>query len=126
MIKEEKDPDDSLIHIRTPGVIKQEKQDNTDFCQSQCLQSSMSSLHGGGPMSSPMGVGAGPGYHYRASPSSTLGLQDQKPFGMYSNLPLVENWAGGNRYGESLGTQRRDDGLPSAAALATFSVNFSK
>lgn len=126
MIKEEKDPDDSLIHIRTPGVIKQEKQDSADFCQSQCLQGSMSSLHGGGPMSSPMGVGAGPGYQYRASQSSTLGLQDQKPFGMYSNLPVVENWAGGNRYGESLGTQRRDDGLPSAAALATFSVSFSK
>ncbi|KAI3373837.1 hypothetical protein L3Q82_022418, partial [Scortum barcoo] len=49
MIKEEKDPDDSLIHIRTPGVIKQEKQDSADFCQSQCLQGSMSSLHGGGP-----------------------------------------------------------------------------
>ncbi|XP_070773552.1 glucocorticoid receptor-like [Enoplosus armatus] len=127
MIKEEKDPDDSFIHIRTPGVVKQEKQDSADFCQSQCLQSSMSSLHGGSPMSSPMGVGAGPGYHYRANPSSTVGLQDQKPFGMYSNLPLVgESWAGGSRYGESPGIQRGDDGLPSAAALATFSVNFSR
>uniref|UniRef100_UPI0037E9617B glucocorticoid receptor-like isoform X2 n=1 Tax=Semicossyphus pulcher TaxID=241346 RepID=UPI0037E9617B len=121
MIKEEKDPDDSFIHIRTPGVVKQEKQDGAGFCQSQCLQSSMSSLHGGGPMSSPMGVGAGPSYHYRASASSTLGLQDQKPFGSYSNLPLVgESWA---RFGESSGIQRGDDGLPTAANLAAFSVS---
>ncbi|XP_070700048.1 glucocorticoid receptor-like isoform X2 [Pempheris klunzingeri] len=121
MIKEEKDPDDSFIHIRTPGVVKQEKQDSASFCQSQCLQSSMSSLHGGGPISSPVGVGAGPGYHYRANSSSTVGLQDQKPFGMYSNLPLVgESWARGNRYGE-----RGDDGLPTAAAMAAFSVGFT-
>ncbi|XP_040908186.1 glucocorticoid receptor isoform X2 [Toxotes jaculatrix] len=126
MIKEEKDPDDSFIHIRTPGVVKQEKQDSAGFCQSQCLQSSMSSLHGGGPMSSPMGVGTGPGYHYKANPSATVGLQDQKPFGLYPNLPPVgESWARGNRYGESSGLQRGDDGLPSAAALATFSVSFS-
>ncbi|XP_035522012.1 glucocorticoid receptor-like isoform X1 [Morone saxatilis] len=123
MIKEEKDPGDSFIHISTPGVVKQEKQEGAGFCQAQCLQSS---LHGGGPMSSPMGVGAGPGYHYRANPSPTVGLQDQKPFGMYSNLPLVgESWARGNRYGESSGIQRGDDGLPSAAAVAAFSVSFS-
>ncbi|KAK1882929.1 Glucocorticoid receptor [Dissostichus eleginoides] len=126
MIKEEKDPDDSFIHIRTPGVVKQEKQENTGFCQSQCLQSTMSSLHGGSSMSSPMGVGAGASYLYRVNPSSTVGLQDQEPFGMYSNLPLVgETWARGNRFGESSGLQRGDDGLPSAAALASFSVNFS-
>lgn len=126
MIKEEKDPDDSFIHIRTPGVVKQEKRDGDGFCQSQCLQSSMSSLHGGGAMSSPMGVGAGPSYHYRANPSSTVGLQDQKPFGMFSNMPLGgESWARGNRFGESSGLQRADDGIPSAAALATFSVSFS-
>ncbi|XP_018547196.1 glucocorticoid receptor isoform X2 [Lates calcarifer] len=126
MIKEEKDPDDSFIHIRTPGVVKQEKQDSTDFCQSQCLQGGMSSLHSGGPMSSPIGVGAGSGYHYRANPSSTVGLQDQKPFGMYSNMPPVgESWARGNRFGDSSGIQRSDDGLPSAAALASFSVSFS-
>lgn len=127
MIKEEKDPDNSYVHIRTPGVIKQEKQDNGGFCQAQCLQGGMSSLHGGGLMSSPMGVSAGPSYHYRANPSSTAGLQDQKPFGMYSNLPMVgENWARGNTYGESSGIQRGDDGLPSATALATFSNSFSK
>ncbi|KAM6984434.1 glucocorticoid receptor-like isoform 2-T3 [Tautogolabrus adspersus] len=124
MIKEEKDPDDSFIHIRTPGVIKQEKQEGAGYCQSQCLQSSMSPLHGEGPMSSPMGVGAGPGYHYRASVSSTVGLQDQKPFGSFSNLPLLgESWARGSRYGESSGIQRGDDGLPSAATMATFSVS---
>ncbi|XP_045894796.1 glucocorticoid receptor-like isoform X3 [Micropterus dolomieu] len=122
MIKEEKDPDDSFIHIHTPGVVKQEKQESTDFCQSQCLQSSLAALHGTGPMSSPMGVSAGPGYQYRASPSPTVGLQDQKPFGMYSNLPLVgESWAGGNRYGESPGIQRGDDGLPTA-----FTLSFSR
>lgn len=127
MIKEEKDPDNnSFIHIRTPGVVKQEKQESTGFCQSQCLQSSISSLHGGGPMPSPMAIGAGAGYHYRANPPSTVGLQDQKPFGMYLNLPPVgESWVSRNRYGEAPGIQRGDDGLPSAAALASFSVNFS-
>ncbi|XP_022594539.1 glucocorticoid receptor isoform X1 [Seriola dumerili] len=125
MIKEEKDPDDSFTHIRTPGVVKQEKQDGAGFCQSQCLQSGMSSLHGG-PLTSPMGVSAGPGFHIKASPSSTVGLQDQKPFGMYSNLlPMGESWARGNRYGESSGIQRADDGLSSATALAPFSVSFS-
>ncbi|XP_074467476.1 glucocorticoid receptor-like isoform X1 [Sebastes fasciatus] len=126
MIKEEKDPDDSFIHIRTPGVVKQEKQDSGGFCQSQCLQSSIGSLHGGGAMSSSMGIGAGPSFHYRANPSSTVGLQDQEPFGMYSNLPLAgEGWARGSRFGESSGLQRGDDGLPSAAALASFSVSFA-
>ncbi|XP_031725185.1 glucocorticoid receptor [Anarrhichthys ocellatus] len=127
MIKEEKDPDDSFIHIRTPGVVKQEKQESAGFCQAQCLQSSRSSLHvGGGTMPSSMSVGAGSSYHYRANPSSTVGLQDQDLFGLYPNLPLVgESWARGNRFGESSGLQRGDDGLPSAAALSAFSVGFS-
>ncbi|KAF7663364.1 hypothetical protein LDENG_00212410 [Lucifuga dentata] len=126
MIKEEKDADDSFVHIRTPGVVKQEKQDNAGFCQSSCLQNSMSSHHGGGPMSSPMGVGTGSGYHYRANCSSTVGLQDQKPFSVYSNLPPVgESWGRGNRYGESFRIQRGDNGLPSPASLATFPVSFS-
>ncbi|XP_029925412.1 glucocorticoid receptor isoform X2 [Myripristis murdjan] len=125
MIKEEKDADDSFVHIRTPGVVKQEKQDGASYCQSSCLQNSLSSLHGGGPMSSSMGVGGGPGYHYRANPSSAVGLPDQKPFGMYSNLsPLGEGWVRGNGYGESSGIQRGNDGLPSASALTTFSVSF--
>lgn len=127
MIKEEKDTDDSFVHIRTPGVVKQEKQDSAGFCQLSCLQNSLSSLHRGGPVSSAMGVGAGPGYHYRASPSSAVGLQDQKPFSMYPNLPLAgESWGRENRYGESFGIQRADDGLPSAASLATFPVSFPR
>ncbi|KAM7398281.1 hypothetical protein PAMA_006270 [Pampus argenteus] len=126
MIKEEKDPDDSFIRICTPSVVKQEKRDNAGLCQSQCLQSGMRTLHGGGPMPSPMGVGAGAVYPYRANPSSTVGLQDQKPFGMYPNLPLVgESCVRGNRYGEASRIQRSDDGLPSPATLATFSVSFS-
>uniref|UniRef100_A0A7N6BPF5 Glucocorticoid receptor n=1 Tax=Anabas testudineus TaxID=64144 RepID=A0A7N6BPF5_ANATE len=126
MIKEEKDPDDSFIHIRTPGVVKQEKQDSAGFCQAQCLQGSMSSLQGGVPMSSPMGVGAGSGYHYRVSPSSRVDLQDQKPFGIYSNLPPVaDSWAGESRHGEWSGMQRGNDGIPSAPSSSTFSVNFS-
>lgn len=130
MIKEDpdmikKDPDNSFIHICTPGV-KQEKPDGDAFCQTQCHQSGLSSLHGGGAMPSPVGIGAGPVYHYRASPSSTVGLQDQKPFGMYSNLPVVgESWASGNRYGDLSGIQRGDDGIPSTA-LGTFPVTFSR
>lgn len=127
MIKEEKDPDDSFTHIRTPGVVKQEKQSSDAFCQVACLQSGMSSLHGGGAMPSPMGVSAGPSYHYGANPSSTVGLQDQKPFGMYPNMPLVgESWATGNRYGELPGIQRGDNGMPSSTALGTFSASFSR
>ncbi|XP_041864520.1 glucocorticoid receptor-like isoform X2 [Melanotaenia boesemani] len=118
VIKEEKDPD--FIHIRTPGVVKQEKQDNASYCQSQCHQSSMSS------MSSPMGVGAGPGYPYRPNPPSTVGMQDQKPFGMFSNLPpLGESWMGGGNFGELPGIQSGNDGLSSTSALANFPASFS-
>ena len=78
-------------------------------------------------MSSPVAVGAGAGYHYSANPSSTVGLPDQKPFGMYSNLtPVGESWVRGNRYGEASRIQRGDDGLPSATALSSFAVNFSR
>lgn len=128
MIKEEKDPDDSFIHIRTPGVVKQEREDSAGFCQMQCLQGSMSSLQGGGRMSSSVGVGAGPGYPYRASPSSSrVDLQDQKPFGIYSNLPPVaDSWARENRHGEWSGMERGNDGLPSAPSSSAFSVNFSR
>lgn len=125
--KEERDPDNSFSPICPSHEVKQERPDADAFGQVPCLQSSMSSLHGGGAMSSPMGAGAGPPYHYRANPSSTVALQHQKPFGMYSNLPPVgENWATGNRYGESPGTQRGDDGIPSSTALGSFSVNFSR
>ncbi|XP_068188235.1 glucocorticoid receptor-like isoform X2 [Antennarius striatus] len=122
-IKKEKDPDNSFIHIHTSGV-KQEKLDNAGFCEVQCLQSGMSRPHGPGPMPSPMG-GAVPDYHYRANLSSTVGLQDQKPFAMYSNMPVVEGWSSGNMYGESSRIQRGDDGLSSVRALATFSPSFS-
>uniref|UniRef100_A0A3Q2Q9J2 Glucocorticoid receptor n=1 Tax=Fundulus heteroclitus TaxID=8078 RepID=A0A3Q2Q9J2_FUNHE len=123
VIKEEKDPD--FIHIRTPGVVKQEKQDGSSYCQSQCLQSGMSPLQGVGTMLSPLDVGAGTGYHYRANPG-TAGLQDQKPFSTYTNLPGVgEGWIGGKRYGESSGIQGTSDGHPSAAALGNFPVSFT-
>ncbi|XP_034746738.1 glucocorticoid receptor-like, partial [Etheostoma cragini] len=126
MIKEEKDPDNSFTHIRTPGVVKLEKQDSAGFCQSQCIQSGMSSLRGGGAMPSSMALSAGPSYHYRANQSSTVSRQDQEPFGIYPNLPMVgEDWARSNRFGESSGLQRGDDGIPSAAAVANFSVSFS-
>ncbi|KAM4727080.1 glucocorticoid receptor-like isoform 2-T2 [Anableps anableps] len=119
VIKEEKDPD--FIHIRTPGVVKQEKQDGASYCQSQCLQSGVSPLHGVGTM----GVGARTGYHYRAN-SGTAGLQDQKPFGTYSNLQGVgESWISGKRYGDPSGIQSTGDGLPSAAALGNFPVSFT-
>lgn len=127
MIKPERDPDNSFSHIHASRVVKQEKPDSDAFGQVPCLQNSMSSLHGGGAMSSPMGISAGPPYHYRANPPATVALQDQKPFAMYSNLPLVgENWASGKRYGESSGTQRGDEGIPSSTALANFSVSFSR
>ncbi|XP_038147977.1 glucocorticoid receptor-like isoform X1 [Cyprinodon tularosa] len=121
IIKEEKDPD--FIRIHTPGVVKQEKQDGAGYCQSQCLQSSMSPLHGVGNMS-PMDVGAGTGYHYRANPG-TVGIQDQKPFGTYQNLQGVgESWVGGKRYGDSSGIQGTSDRLSSPGALGNFSVGF--
>lgn len=119
-IKEEKDPDDSFIHIRTPGVVKQEKQDNAGFCQAQCLQGSMSSLQGGGHMSSSA-------FQYRASTSSRVDLQDQKPFDIFSGLPsIADSWSGESRHRDWSAMHRGSDGLPSAPASSAFSVNFSR
>lgn len=113
VIKEEKDAD--FIHIRTPGVVKQEKQDGASYCQSQCLQSGMSPLQGVGTIPSPIGVGGGTGYHYRGNTGTT-----------YSNLSGVgESWLGGKRFGESSGIQRSTDGLSSAGALGNFPVSFT-
>ncbi|XP_055004634.1 glucocorticoid receptor-like isoform X2 [Boleophthalmus pectinirostris] len=116
MIKEEKE--DDFIHIQTPGVVKQEKPDNSSYCTNQCLQNS--SLHG-----APMPPSMGHGYHYRPAPSSTVTLPDQKPFSMYPTLPPVEEgWARG-RYGEGSGMQRSENGLPSTSpSLAPYPLNF--
>uniref|UniRef100_A0A8C6TE65 Glucocorticoid receptor n=1 Tax=Neogobius melanostomus TaxID=47308 RepID=A0A8C6TE65_9GOBI len=114
MIKEEKE--DDFIRIHTPGVVKQEKQEDASYCDSPCLQNS--SLHGG-LMSSSLGHG-----YYRPAASSTVSLPDQKPFAMYPTLPSVEDsWARG-RFGDGSGMQRSDNGLPSTSALAPYPVNF--
>lgn len=128
MIKEEKDPDLSFVHIQTPGVVKQEKGSGDPFCQTLCLQSGISSGHGGGAMASlPMGVSPRPGYDYRANPASAVGLQDQKPFCSYPTLPVSgESWSAGGRYGDSAGLPRADDGLPSTTVLGTFPSSFSR
>uniref|UniRef100_A0A8C6WMF0 Glucocorticoid receptor n=1 Tax=Neogobius melanostomus TaxID=47308 RepID=A0A8C6WMF0_9GOBI len=116
MIKEEKE--DDFIRIHTPGVVKQEKQEDASYCDSPCLQNS--SLHGG-LMSSSLGHG-----YYRPAASSTVSLPDQKPFAMYPTLPSVEDsWARG-RFGDGSGMQRSDNGLPSTSALAPYPVNFPR
>lgn len=126
MVKE-KDSDNTFSHIRTSAEVKQEKKDGDAFGQVPCLHNSMSSPYDGGAISLPMGVSAGPPYHYSANPSAAAALQDQKPFAMYSNMPVVgENWATGKRYGESSGTQRGDNGIPSSTALGNFSLSFSR
>ncbi|XP_061904748.1 glucocorticoid receptor-like isoform X4 [Entelurus aequoreus] len=123
VIKEEKDPDHSFIHIHTPGVVKQEKQERPAFCQSQCLQGGLGSVQAAAPMSSSVSVDADPGYRYRANPPATM--IDRKPFGMYSNLPPAgDSWMRRDGYGEALAVQRANDGLPNTAAL-TYPLSFS-
>ncbi|XP_056140940.1 glucocorticoid receptor-like [Lampris incognitus] len=129
MIKEEKDVGESFVHIQTSGVVKQEKPDSAGFCQSPCLRNSLSSLHGGGPVSSSstMGVDGRPGYLYRAIPPLAVGQPDQKPFGIYPNLSSAGNgWPRGNGYRESSGGQRGTDGLSAtSSSLAAFPVSFA-
>ncbi|XP_053702344.1 glucocorticoid receptor-like isoform X2 [Synchiropus splendidus] len=116
IIKEE-EPENTCISICTPGVIKQEARNS--FCQSQCLQSSLGSLHTGGPMSTAPAAD-GSVYHYTANPSSMV---DQKPFVPYPGATPV-SWIRGNRFEESTAVKRAGDGFPSTAALPTFPVNF--
>lgn len=127
-IKEEKNPDPSFIHIRTPGVVKQEQGDDGAFSRAACLQSSMSSGHGGGAMASlPVGVGPRSGYNYRANPVPAVGLQDQKPFCLYPPLPVSsESWSAGGGYGDSAVIPRADGGLPPTAVLGAFPSSFSR
>lgn len=128
MIKEEKDPHPSFIHIQTPNVVKQEKGDGDDFCEAMCLQSDVSSRHEGYTMASlPVGLGLRPDCNHTANLASTVGLQDQKPFGLYPNLPVSsERWSTGSRYGESAGIQKADNGVPSTTVLGTFPSSFSR
>ncbi|XP_077401885.1 glucocorticoid receptor-like isoform X2 [Vanacampus margaritifer] len=113
VIKEE-EPDHAFVHIRTPGVVKQENQEPV-FCQSRCLQAGMALAHSGAPMcSSSIGAGAD-GYRCR----SILAQQDRKPFAMHSNPPsLGEGWMPGNGYGEASAIQRE-------AVLTSYPLSFS-
>ena len=122
VIKTEKDADDSLLQLCTPGVIKQESQDNRSYCQ----VSGMGLAGPSGGLGPPGGGGGGslggPGYGYGANPgSAALGLQqpDQKPlFGLYPPLSSVGNgWSRGNGYGESMGLQREAEGASASAAF---------
>ena len=125
VIKTEKDADDSLLQLCTPGVIKQETQDNRSYCQ-------ISGMDLAGPSGGlgPLGGGSlgGPGYGYGANQASAaLGLQqpDQKPlFGLYPPLSSVGNgWSRGNGYGESMGMHREAEG---ASASAVFPVSYGR
>lgn len=127
MIKEEKDPDHSFIHIQTPSIVKQEKGHGDAFCEAVFLQSAMSSSHRGGTVTSlPVGLGLRSDYNYTASLASAVGLQDQKPLSLYPNLPMSrESWTTGSSYGESTGIQKTDDGDPSTTVLGHFPSRFS-
>nr|AIN76810.1 glucocorticoid receptor [Hippocampus abdominalis] len=123
IIKEE-DRDNPFAHIRTPSMVKQEKQEPV-FCQAQCLQGGMGSVHLGAPMSSSMSVDAA-GYRCRTNAPSTMGQQPRKPFAMHSNLSsLGESWMRGDGYGESTTIQRTNDGLPNTSMLMSYPLSFS-
>ncbi|XP_051902575.1 glucocorticoid receptor-like isoform X2 [Hippocampus zosterae] len=123
IIKEE-NPGNPFAHIRTPSMVKQEKQEPV-FCQAQCLQGGMGSVHLGAPMSSSMSVDAA-GYCCRTNAPSTMGQQPQKPFAMHSNMSsLGESWMRGDGYGESTAIQRTNDGLPNASMMMSYPLSFS-
>lgn len=121
-IKEEKDPDPSFIHIRTPEVVKQEKGDGNAFCDVVCLQSAVCSRYEGRTMASlQVGLGPRPDYNYTANLASVVDLQDQKPFSLHTNLPVSrERWCG-----ESAGIQKANDGAQSISLLGSFPSSFS-
>ncbi|XP_061558359.1 glucocorticoid receptor-like isoform X1 [Phycodurus eques] len=125
VIVKEKDPDHSFTHIRTPSVVKLEKQEPV-FCQSQCLQGGMGSVHLGAPMSSSTSMDAVPGYRCITTAPSNMGQQDRKPFGMHSSLPsLGESWMQVDGYGQAKVIQRANDGLANTAVLTSYPLSFS-
>ena len=141
VVKEEKDmaEEESFVRLCTPGVVKQEKLDAGEHCQASCLQSRRGPLQGAGGVTtntsaaSPTARGGarGPAFDYSgagATSSSAGVLQDQKPFDMYSNLPLVgAGWGRGNGYGEMSSVMgRSSDGLSSSAAGLAFPLGFPR
>ena len=138
VIKEEKDvaEEDSFVRLCTPGVVKQEKLDAGDHCQSSCFQSRLggvaANITGTSTGSSARGGAGGSAFDYRgaggaSSPAAVL--RDQKPFGgVYSNLPLVgSGWARGNGYAEVSAVMGRCDGLSSSSAgVAPFPLGFPR
>nr|XP_057942015.1 glucocorticoid receptor-like isoform X2 [Doryrhamphus excisus] len=119
VIKEEHQ-DNAFVH--NPGAVKSEKQERLPFCQSQCLQGSMGSLHTEAPLSSSMD--SIPDYCYRTNP--TPSIIDRKPFGMYSNpTPVGESWMRGDGYGKVQVVPRANDGLSTTTALTSYPLSFS-
>ena len=134
LIKEEKDvgEEDSFVRLCTPGVVKQEKVDAGERCQVSCLQSRLGPLQGAGGVttntsaaSTARGGARAPAFDYSeagATSSSAGVLQDQKPFDMYADLPLMgAGWGRGNGYGEMSSVM----GRCSAAGLA-FPLGFPR
>ncbi|XP_059912406.1 glucocorticoid receptor-like isoform X2 [Gadus macrocephalus] len=138
VIKEEKDvgEEDSFVRLCTPGVVKQEKVDAGERCQASCLQSRPGPLQGAGGVAadtSAAGTARGgaraPAFDYSeagATSSRAGALQDQKPFDVYADLPLMgAGWARGNGYGEMSSVMGRcGDGLSSSAAGLAFPLGF--
>ncbi|CAL8275975.1 unnamed protein product [Arctogadus glacialis] len=140
VIKEEKDvgEEDSFVRLCTPGVVKQEKVDAGERCQASCLQSRLGPLQGAGGVttntsaaSTARGGARAPAFDYSeagATSSSAGVLQDQKPFDMYADLPLMgAGWGRGNGYGEMSSVMGRcSDGLSSSAAGLAFPLGFPR